>query len=196
MGGPSLARLGSDEEPEWGHPLHWPQARQAALLALTRPRAPTRPRPWVRRSGVAGSRSSCSSVGARGSPRGLRLGLRSSAHSGPLVGLDGSNLWEIDREHPLGDHFQRPAGVAVPGGAGFTTSLPKSRRALLHRPQEVAGSSPASSISDPGRTRAGLAGSFMQSLCWAGPTVCIEAHDGNLSIRNGRGHACRGSRPV
>ena len=50
---------------------------------------------------------------------------------GHLVGPGGANVWEVDREHPLGNQFDPPPGAAVPGGAGFTYTDKNFRRAVV-----------------------------------------------------------------
>ncbi|MGH9111256.1 MAG: hypothetical protein ACRDZN_03000 [Acidimicrobiales bacterium] len=50
---------------------------------------------------------------------------------GHLVGPGGANVWEVDDDHPLGDHFNPPAGAAVPGGDGFTYTDRNFRRAVV-----------------------------------------------------------------
>ncbi|MGH2963417.1 MAG: phage T7 gene 1.2 family protein [Solirubrobacterales bacterium] len=50
---------------------------------------------------------------------------------GHLVGPGGANVWEVDRDHPLGNQFDPPPGAAVPGGAGFTYTDRNFRRAIV-----------------------------------------------------------------
>jgi hypothetical protein len=50
---------------------------------------------------------------------------------GHLVGPGGANVWEVDREHPLGNHFDPPAGASAPGGPGFTYTDKNFRRAVV-----------------------------------------------------------------
>jgi hypothetical protein len=50
---------------------------------------------------------------------------------GEIVGPGGASVWEVDRQHPLGDQFHPPAGAAVPGGDGFTYSDENFRRAVV-----------------------------------------------------------------
>jgi hypothetical protein len=50
---------------------------------------------------------------------------------GHLVGPGGANVWEVDRSHPLGNHFDPPPGAAVPGGDGFTYTDQTFRRAVV-----------------------------------------------------------------
>jgi hypothetical protein len=50
---------------------------------------------------------------------------------GHLVGPGGANVWEVDRDHPLGNHFDPPPGADVPGGAGFTYTDKNFRRAIV-----------------------------------------------------------------
>ncbi|MGH9227293.1 MAG: hypothetical protein ACRD07_00960, partial [Acidimicrobiales bacterium] len=50
---------------------------------------------------------------------------------GEIVGPGGASVWEVDRQHPLGDQFHPPAGAAVPGGDGFTYTDENFRRAVV-----------------------------------------------------------------
>lgn len=50
---------------------------------------------------------------------------------GHLVGPLGANVWEVDDQHPLGDHFTPPDGAAPPGGDGYTYTSRNFRRATV-----------------------------------------------------------------
>jgi hypothetical protein len=50
---------------------------------------------------------------------------------GHLVGPGGASVWEVDRRHPLGNHFDPPPGAAVPGGDGFSYTDKNFRRAVV-----------------------------------------------------------------
>jgi hypothetical protein len=50
---------------------------------------------------------------------------------GHLVGPGGANVWEVDRNHPLGNQFDPPQGAAAPGGAGFSYTDKNFRRAVV-----------------------------------------------------------------
>ena len=50
---------------------------------------------------------------------------------GHLVGPGGASVWEVDRDHPLGNQFDPPAGAAVPGGDGFSYTDRNFRRATV-----------------------------------------------------------------
>jgi hypothetical protein len=50
---------------------------------------------------------------------------------GHLVGPGGASVWEVDRHHPLGNHFDPPPGAAAPGGNGFSYTDKNFRRAAV-----------------------------------------------------------------
>ncbi|MGH9210951.1 MAG: hypothetical protein ACRD2C_09745 [Acidimicrobiales bacterium] len=49
---------------------------------------------------------------------------------GVIVGPGGAPIWEVDRQHPVGDGFTVPPGAAVPGG-GSDYTAPNFRRAVV-----------------------------------------------------------------
>ncbi|HEX8802650.1 MAG TPA: hypothetical protein VF743_00615, partial [Acidimicrobiales bacterium] len=57
---------------------------------------------------------------------------------GEIVGPGGAEVWEVDRDHPLGDQFHAPPGAAAPGGDGFTVTDDNFRRAVVIGEQAAA----------------------------------------------------------
>jgi hypothetical protein len=50
---------------------------------------------------------------------------------GHIIGPGGATIWEVDAQHPLGNHFDAPPGAAVPGGSAFTYTDDNFRRAVV-----------------------------------------------------------------
>jgi hypothetical protein len=50
---------------------------------------------------------------------------------GVIIGPGRATIWEVDGEHPLGDHFTPPDGAAVPGGDGYSYTDRNFRRAIV-----------------------------------------------------------------
>jgi hypothetical protein len=50
---------------------------------------------------------------------------------GVIIGPGGATIWEVDDDHPLGDHFTPPDGAAAPGGDGYSYTDHNFRRAIV-----------------------------------------------------------------